>query len=203
MKTFLSVDLDYWNEVKNNFSRMVKYLKSIRTSGIPIVLVKDHEQMLPFVDQSKATSLINLDYHSDLADIFVDNDETPVLGKTEDFNCGTWVNWVKLRKVSHFLWIHPHKSCYVNSFCSWDRKGVGRCDVNKNPFTKEFNTGWKEAKHKTGTPPKINRIPNLTMIGICISPDYISFDQKMPYEILKKAGFDKSRRCLKKPILYN
>lgn len=200
MKTFLSVDLDYWNEVDNGISRMVKYLKSIHASNIPVVLVKDHDEMLPFVDQSEANFLINLDYHSDLADLCI-KDEKPVL-ENREFNCGTWINWVKCRNKGRFLWIHPHKDCYIRSHCKWDSRGGGRCDVDKNPFTTEFDTGWKEAKHRTGPPPKVSGISGLVMIGLCISPDYISFDQEIPYEALTEAGFDRSDRCIDGPVIY-
>lgn len=162
-KTYLSIDLDYWNshpdslDCRNFFHALSKALKD---KGISPKIVKSHESLFPHVNRSGCSVLLNLDYHSDLADL-------DASGRDEKnrrvFNDGTWANFVKWQAKGKFTWLMPsRKDCYR------DRRG--RCDLTRNPFETRC-TGWKETKASTGW--KRIDFGAIAAVGISVSPDYL------------------------------
>jgi len=100
MKTFLSIDMDFWNDwtrVGSIHNYLDRLCFDIKKSGIFMTAVMNHQQMLSLVNESKARRLINIDQHSDLVDTKVDR-----------LNCGTWVSYVKWRSEGKYLWFHKH-----------------------------------------------------------------------------------------------
>lgn len=187
MKTYLSVDLDFWNYYgKNQFNKSFFY--KILTSDIPKLLVDEHHKLLPHINNFNFDEVINLDYHSDMADnlhIFDDNHRAKKLFATPPrLNCGVWGNHVKNRKNSTFIWKHPHKDkvlwrggchteCYIPlSSQTWD----GPVIKNNNPFGEygSLVTGWKKTKMLYSNPKKVTNIlkRDIIGIGISLSEDY-------------------------------
>jgi hypothetical protein len=150
MSQFLSVDVDYWaalphpiaaKEMNDFFNRVIKI-------GKPIYIVKDHEELVPFIDKLTWAELVNVDYHSDITSI-IDVGDGKLIGCYEDpkgrlkldapqteLNCGTWVNYVKGASYRRFRWLYPVDHCY-------DPNGStgGRCE--------EIPGFWRKPVHNT------------------------------------------------------
>jgi hypothetical protein len=164
-KTYLSVDIDYWSGNYND-SGMIPFLMSIIELGVPIKCVKYHHELTPIINaNSNIQHLINIDYHSDYADIGL-NDLT-----LYHFNEGTWINYLKIAPIGRYTWIYPNDECYDIS---------GRCDTDFNPFCVKKNrverVCWKEARRRLGGKRILKKIEleDIAEIGICVSPDWNS-----------------------------
>lgn len=168
--TYLSIDLDYWNNVTPT---MIRFLKQVMKLEVPVLLCKSHEQMLRNVNSSGAKVLVNVDYHADLCEDDPNN-------KPPKIECGTWVNAVKWRKSGCFVWVCPNKSkCYAS--------GEGRCDSSRDPETDPFknkNNGWKKTKVRTGL--KNVNLSRVKAVGIAVSPDYLEWNVTSTLERYKK-----------------
>lgn len=163
--TFLSIDLDYWRSVSPS---MISFLRKTLKLDVPKILVKHHHQLLPFINRNPAEVLVNIDYHSDLSE-----DD---FGNPPELNCGTWVNHVRWREDSSFIWVCPSKKrCY--------RDGEGRCDSSRDSSTDPFkndNNGWGSTKVKVGLH-HVN-LNKVIAIGYTLSPDYINWN----FEVSKR-----------------
>ena len=168
MKTFLSIDIDFWNDIAiDGVDLMLENINSVyktcRTNGIPLSAVANHNQMLSLVDDSKTNQLINIDYHSDLATNNVDN-----------LNCGTWVSYVKNRRTSKYKWLHLNDANYGD--CNGSEaifKGITQ--VEKRFYKGQVD--WGEVAHKEVSNPvfdfkKIINKEFVTQVCICESPSY-------------------------------
>jgi hypothetical protein len=153
MKTYLSVDCDFWTDpdiAKAQLERLIDFRGSA-----PIIAVTNHQQMLDDINISKARKLINIDAHSDLD------------GKDVDFlNCATWISYVAWRGVGEYSWIRPRKS--YNGSCNSD-------------FRKSWNhnADWKISSSTHVDQKKLDvtdYINGCVGIGICMSPAYSSND---------------------------
>lgn len=166
MKTFLSVDIDYWNNYGNTASdedarkgAMVDYLTELtikaKEKTIPISAVMNHQQMLRVVNQSEARRIINLDTHSD----FVDN-------RVEELNCGTWFAYVNWRQRGEYLWVHGNVS------------EDGECNGNYPIFEDDKKTNrysdWGSYEHsRAPIPPSVNEVlADCCDVCVCSSPAY-------------------------------
>jgi len=154
---YLSVDLDFFCG-ERTFKLFNEIFGEVVDNKRPTRIVTSHETMLRYVNKSKARDLLNVDYHSDLATM------PNTLGETLDFNCGTWVSFVKWRGEGSYKWMHPF----------YDKEKAllnGRCDPDEKVFTNMSLTNWKDVK-MVGL--KRIQIPweRVSDIGICISPDY-------------------------------
>ena len=151
-KHFLSVDIDYW--VKDTDSMMTSLLSLMNSKGdIPLIAVMNHQQLLPYVDESEARHLVNIDYHSDLNNITV-----------KELHCGSWVSYVKWRAEGKYTWIRPEKD-----------PSMGRCDSAGSRWN-SF-TDWRYTSSIIEIPYKfrLNKfLPNCAGIGLCMSPAFIS-----------------------------
>lgn len=134
---------------------MVKALMDIqeKRGDIPTVAVMNHQQLLPYVNDSGANHLINIDYHSDLNNITV-----------RELHCGSWVSYVKWRTSGKYTWIRPEKD-----------PSRGRCEN----FGTRWNsyTDWKSARSVIEPPAKFRPtkfLPGCVGIGLCMSPAFIN-----------------------------
>lgn len=119
MKTYLSVDLDFFNSRKNMELELVRLCYDIRNrvSNKDILLVETHEDLLDHCAETKPDLLVNIDEHSDLT-------ENSAFDKDGHIHCGNWVNFSEAKT---YAWLVPNKEV-VN--------GPGRCDKTKYFFTK-------------------------------------------------------------------
>ncbi len=159
--TFVSIDIDFWNPL--NHTSLRPYLDQLVTlcrgrHFIPIRAVTNHQQMLPLVNESGATKLVNLDTHSDLADT-----------TANELSCGTWVSFCKLRHTSHYHWIHA--DTHYKGECN------GEWPIFKARGLDEDLTDWDLVTHQ-----RVRRAPNLetllcdaAIVCVCSSPSY-SYD---------------------------
>jgi len=156
--TFLSIDLDFWSNVT---PKMLEFIKEVNRLKVPKLIANEHHHILPFVNKHPSKVLMNIDYHSDLAE---DN--------LSDVNCGTWANHVKWRLKSHYIWVCPNRrDCYV--------KGNGRCDTGRDfpgdptdPFGKRLST-WKYTTVKTGL--QWVNLSRVKAVAYAVSPDYVEW----------------------------
>lgn len=130
MKTYLSIDLDFWND--RPAKECLKFMRQIKATGLPIKIVDDHADLLPFINKSHCDRIINLDYHSDISNNGYDSCNKALRPK---LNCGTWANWVKNRNA--FVWMHPFNI----------RLDIALCHEPKNdrhsPFCNPILAGYK------------------------------------------------------------
>jgi hypothetical protein len=169
MATYLSLDLDFFNAAGKQvepvfFGLVEKHLKQVgefvKRTGTPCVAVMNHQQMLPFVDESGCDTLLNVDTHSDLADTGVN-----------EFSCGTWVSYVKWRATGKYVWQHGYSAYHgdCSSFSNLYRPRPGR--------QRGEMSGWRFATHVQN-----RQMPRLTSaiksIGVCLSPSYVDFSEE-------------------------
>lgn len=152
---FLSIDFDYWQGLPSNAKFVNRCLEANR--GM-VSIVPSHEMLLPFVEASHARTIINIDYHADLADIEYADD-------TRHLEDGTWANFVSWRYMGHFSWYMPNQDCY---------RYYGRCDNYHNPFVKKTrkHSGWERTSIRIGLP-DIKKF-DVVGIGFAISPLYVA-----------------------------
>jgi hypothetical protein len=192
MRTYLSVDIDFWCE--HNSGDIKRFMKKILMMGKPVNLVVEHDELIPYVNKSEATRLINVDYHSDIADLSAEEIKTK-----SHLNNGTWVNYVKKDLRKNFIWIYPYKKCYTSS-ATWGRGG-GRCDSDKNPFGKNCmqTSGWESVRRRMNPLLAFEEEQSLVSIGIAISPDYSSFgDIKDSFDMIYAFGDEALKRSARK-----
>jgi len=168
--TYLSLDLDYWRKAKNA-KGVESFFYNLFQLKREFFLVKSHDQLLGDINSSQCSSLINVDFHSDVAEDNVD-------GKPLRLNEGTWVNFVTWKTTGSFLWLHPPKMVL--------RRGY--CHAFRNPFHATTVSGWKGIKKEGG----VDQIPwdRIRAVGISISPAWL--DELMPYEIVLPALLNES-----------
>jgi hypothetical protein len=168
MKAYLSIDLDFWNDAE--FPE--HFFNKLLATGLPIYVVNDHEHLLPHVKQFNFDTLINIDYHSDIADRSFSGGQF----RNVALSCGTWVNHVKGHD-KHYIWSYPCLECYYH--------GRGTCHADRDPFDCENFEGWSQITHRYVYFP---RYSDVVAIGIATSePDYTEDYIACPfYEWLRK-----------------
>lgn len=171
MKTYLSIDLDYFVDSE----QCLKYIKKILKMFNPICVVY-HDELLHDINGSDCDSLINVDFHSDLAD----NGPDLIL------NEGTWANYVSFKNNGTFTWVYPSINCYMVKRYGQTYEGDGRCDIKNNPFTRNcFDVcGWKKTRRLYQKFPTDKQLNNVEKVGISLSPDWINndiFDNVFPF----------------------
>jgi hypothetical protein len=168
MRTYLSVDIDYWNDDRESqlaasdteYTRVYKWLSKLFTlakrKGIPVKAVMNHQQLTDYVDQSKARHLLNVDTHSDLAD-----------ATCTDFSCGSWVSYVRWRHQGIYTWLHALD--IIDGECN------GQAPIFEGG-TKPSFTDWKEINRRKVTHAKLPKpetiLKDVVEIGFVLSPAY-------------------------------
>ncbi len=164
-KIYLSLDLDFFNAHNMRSPRAFLSLVELHLNrvadfvhrwSLPCVAVTNHQQMLPFVNDSGCDVLLNVDTHSDLAE----KDIT-------DFSCGTWVSYVSWRKHGKYLWHHGDR--VDAGECAWPRPLF-----NPRPSVRRGEmAGWKHADHRRSKQmPRLTE--SITAVGVCWSPSYVA-----------------------------
>lgn len=164
--TYLSIDLDFWPNSESMLFWFDDHMHKIQ--NFHVTIVSSHERLLPDINSEKVSHVINMDYHSDLAeDVLVMDAHNSVRDRRlPNLDCGTWGNHIIWREDAKFTWIYPTKECVRKGFPG------GYCHWYTNPFRKKFATTWKTVR-KTTDLLKINW-DNVVRIGIAISPDYLA-----------------------------
>ncbi len=149
MKTYLSIDLDYWH--RSTKHACTRFFQKVWQLKLPIYVAMYHHHLLPHINANEADQLLNIDHHSDLVNLD---------GSVLDFNEGTWGNFVDWRLSGLFHWRYP-------------QTGGQDCHVGDDPFTKSsFRVcRWGQTKKQAG----VRNIPwkSIVAVGVCLSPDYI------------------------------
>jgi len=162
MKTYLSIDIDYWNvfsgteQLEKDIPRIINFANK---NYIPIHVVMNHQQLLKFVNISVARKLVNIDQHSD------------IVASPRMLDCGTWVSYVNWRKEGEYLWVRSYKT--LGDVNTWQNK----LSHKKNQW--KWGCDWKSAertiyKHASLALSHLNK--NVAGIGICLSPAYSRAD---------------------------
>lgn len=146
MRTYLSIDVDYWRDHTAwiAFQDMDRFFQRVINLKVPMLVVEDHHKILKDINRRKFDTLVNMDYHSDLTS-YIDRDNgvyeyhktSPDSRVKGNLNCGTWVNFVKRRETSEYLWIYPKDICLISD---------GRCediDIFWNEPASEFHNWGK------------------------------------------------------------
>lgn len=169
-KTYLSIDLDYWHKERSDAACRAFFLKVFRLN-LPIIIVDSHERLLPYVEQSGANVLVNVDYHSDFIG-FVSKVECEGKMKRQSPEDGTWINFVQWRTTGEVHWMYPERECYGSCQIS-NRSGRGACWVEpeENPFRKRTYNEWQTIKKSLGT----DEIEwdTVVAVGVALSVDYL------------------------------
>jgi hypothetical protein len=190
LKTFLSIDMDYWNlnsrySQKNTdaiddgvkkiyiqyngvrteyYAFIAMYLADLvrgaRQRRIPVTAVDNHQQMLPFVDKSKARRLVNVDTHSDLASKDV-----------EIFSCGSWISYVKWRNKGVYEWWSQEDA--MEGDCSIPNDGRPIWSVGRR--ARLARVDWSDIIYKRmygALKPVHEMLDDVVHLSICESPGY-------------------------------
>jgi hypothetical protein len=155
MKTYLSVDLDYWAE--GTRAGAEHFFAHVLDLKLPIFVAPFHDQLLEHINANSGTHLYQIDYHSDITDL-----AEPALDLSlDDLNEGSWANFVEWKESGRFVWRHPKISL---------EPGDGYCHDRNNPFEKDCS-GWRETRRATG----LGCIPWKTIhaVGVCLSSDWL------------------------------
>lgn len=122
MKSYLSVDLDYWGMKDYGFKNSVTiFINKIIELNKSIHVYNSHESILDDLNRRKVDHLYQIDFHSDICE---DGDNVP-------FNEGTWANFYKYRKKCIFEWRYPSTETCFNH-------GMGRCDSSQDDGYKAY-----------------------------------------------------------------
>lgn len=148
MKTYLSIDIDFWNDLDAAEVTLCKLL--LQRGEVPISAVMNHQQLLSSVNDSGADLLVNVDEHSDLTDSGV-----------TIFECGSWVSYVEWRHYGRYLWVRNVQNT-----------SRGSCNLGQ----KVWNAGsdWMSTttifkKQEVDLCPYLQ---DCVGIGLCLSPSF-------------------------------
>ena len=156
INTYLSIDIDYWGAYPGGRKKsLYSFMQRIDVLNVPIKVVVSHEEILRHLNKYKIKKLINIDYHSDIA-----NEEKKI-----DLCDGTWANFYEHKKETNFIWHHPMPQTHILS---------GRCDNWEESNWTEIPTGYLSLKSK-------HTLKGLCLDGVgeicfAISPGYLCSD---------------------------
>lgn len=169
MKTYLSIDIDYFNEENPLERRMHSFFNQVKNLNIPGILVVDHDELVPHVDSFDWDKLVNVDYHSDISDILYSKEKGYYCNKTEkkeECNEGTWVNFVR-GKDGHYEWRYPNKQ----AFSYW-----GRCESTPSeyPFFEPGNRCYHSWENDIRAVHGLRGLDlnDVVAFGVCLSPGW-------------------------------
>ena len=168
MKAYLSIDLDYWRKHTNPRS-CTDFFHEVWKLKLPVYTCLYHHHLLPHVNAQDCDTIINVDYHSDLADL----EPNDIL----DFNEGTWGNFLDARAQGTFVWRYPNPACL--------KIGEGYCHSTRNPFADASVAQWFLTRKRLG----LWGLPwaKITAVGVTLSPDWLGNLQVIqePLKVLK------------------
>ena len=162
---YLSIDIDFWNCLP--VTSLVRVLKLVRDSGKLRAMVDNHKNLIPSVNSSGCSHLVNVDTHSDIMSI------EDLKGYKDDpkhkLNCGNWANHIKKSLRDTFVWVAP-------------RAHSIRCDgyyhggYGPDIFAKPKEAGWRDIEEKVVKDFPISLIKKASDIGISVSYYYLESD---------------------------
>ncbi len=164
MKAYLSIDLDYWCQ-RGEPHHVRAFFQRVWKLNLPITVALHHHHLLESINRRRGLdTIINVDYHSDVAE--------DARGFTCDLNEGTWGNFVDFQSKGTFIWRYPNEVCLSHD--------TGYCHTYLNPFEEQC-TGWRSIKKKQG----LARIPwhDICAVGVCLSPCWLERPWVMSYPI--------------------
>jgi len=174
-KAYLSIDLDFWAMIGSKMHRakqMIELLEKLKKSQIPTTIVMDHKHLAERVNRQAddVRTLVNMDYHSDLA-----VNDVGLLPLNE----GTWINFIKWSKEGTCIWVRPKANLT-------EPQSNGRVDKTGLRFGSKALAqmlGWKSVRSKLLYLPK-----DLIFVeaGVSISPGWID-RQAVIYAFLQHA----------------
>jgi hypothetical protein len=136
MKTYVSVDLDYWGMTERCIGSAIRFLNRIQRLNLPIYVVRSHEKILPHLNQFKVDRIYQIDYHNDIV-------KEPV--SPSELDEGTWANFYEYKNDCVFEWRYPDvQGCFLD--------GWGRCDwvySKDDPWEPQL-MGYKKIIRKQG-----------------------------------------------------
>jgi hypothetical protein len=143
MRTFLTLDLDFFNECSN---QILPLLRKIKNLNVETYLIESHEDCLPYIDVNDKL-IINIDTHSDFAALSSFEKKEYCYSP----HCGNWVDFIA-RQDRNFLWIHPKK--------------FHRCDSTDESFERLGKFNWIRETNNTN---RAFQNTNITSIVISAS----------------------------------
>ncbi len=154
MKTFLSVDLDYWSASTER--SLLGFFGHVFDLKLPIFVAPFHDQLLDHIDEHPCDQLINVDFHSDLIELAAPAEDLDL----EELGEGNWTNFVTWKQTGHFVWRYPSERLMTE----------GLCHARRNPFD-ERASGWRSVTMTRG----LSHIPWKTVqaLGVCLSSDWL------------------------------
>jgi hypothetical protein len=163
MRTYLSIDIDFWNNLEAAERVLTKLL--LRRGDIPTIAVMNHQQLLPMVNESNADVLVNIDEHSDLCDTSVSR-----------FECGSWVSYVKWRKNGKYVWLR-------------NNHGTAKGNCNHDASGWDSGTDWLVTKSyfRGQWTDLCKYLPDCVGIGLCMSPSFSVCGAPELFRMLVKA----------------
>lgn len=171
MKKYLSIDLDFWNYRSLNECREVFiFLKGIAEKrGLPLKIVDEHHRLISHINAAGSSTIINIDYHSDICNEKGHGDITRLDGRP-NVNCGTWANHIKQSLKNEYIWMYPKGIRMKDAECHWPHTSA------HSPFLDCARAKWQSVT-KEAIPN--HRFPfdmcyGLSAIGIAISYEYLS-----------------------------
>ena len=155
MNTYLSIDLDFWEEDRD-YKHLRRFLKKVKETCTDIKIVDSHESMTRHINRAGklygCCRVINVDYHADIGDA--------ADGAADGFNCGSWAHFINFRKEGEFIWLRPQAD--ESEGCCWHG--------SRNPFNVIGVSGWKSCKRfVTKTPKRRIDWSSVKAVGIAFS----------------------------------
>jgi hypothetical protein len=185
---YLTVDLDFWGLGSRNHREFPwKFLKKLMSLDVPLKAYDEHHFVISDINKYDYDVLINIDYHSDISNINVEDFAAEKSFLADNFNCGTWANYVKNR--NNYLWIYPEREC-ISGKSNIDSRGYCNDDPNLNPFLlskKDVRKccAWKDVAHRKKfiTTDELSRV---VAISIVLSYDFAAHDHIDSFKLFAK-----------------
>ncbi len=169
MVSYLSVDLDFWCDKKDD-KKSTKFFTDVLSLNLPMYVVESHEQLLDDINKHTYDNIYNVDYHSDLFGFHSRSEMIKWKKKNPYPDEGQWGVFIKWRRNGSFHWMYPKEDCYEKkSGC----RGRGACweEESDNPYLDTSYCDWKGVFKDVGI--RKIRWDTIRAIGISASPDWI------------------------------
>jgi len=169
-KIYWSIDLDFWKNTQERSSFSLSFFDDILRMNVPLCVVGTHHNMLRDIKRFDFDTIINTDFHSDLATYEYNHCMPP-------FNEGTWGNYIAHKRDKTFIWHYPN-------YLACCKQGMGYCQGTDFPNPFNGNTklcGYKRVIKREQCKP-LNKDGTIIAIGICISPNWSQTNHVIRFE---------------------
>jgi len=156
-RVYLSIDADFFN---SNAAALLGMLDMLSGLAERLFIVLEHHHLLPHIRAHEFDTLVNLDWHSDIAGR---NEQ----GKRYRLTDGSWVDHVPKAEQRRYIWLYPTREClsFASGYCheGW----------SPNPFVNRSRSGWGQiGKRKLCRPQSLMGL-DVVAVGISISPNWL------------------------------